>query len=297
MLRKKAAIVCGAVMMSLGAAACVQAEEVTEVMTEAAVETEAVTEEAETEAAEEAEEAAEVETEAAEIVENIVIQVEGSEPVSVANTAKLDITAVSVEAVEDAEEEGLVNVTLASREGVTYEFLKVNCADMQEPQLVVEGAFAYIKYTGIASGKERSIGQTGELLYEEPAELFAVDQVYIRAAADSDSEAVGVISRGDAIEVLGETASHYKVRKGDIEGYSVRSCISQDEQDAIAAVQAEEAARAEIQRQAEAAAAARAAASSAKTEVKRQKFDDCDGSGHGYYLITYSDGSTGVIEY
>ena len=32
-------------------------------------------------------------------------------------------------------------------------------------------------------------------------------------------------------------------------------------------------------------------------EVKRQKFDDCDGSGHGYYLITYSDGSTGVIEY
>lgn len=296
MLRKKAAIVCGAVMMSLGAAACVQAEEATEVMTEAAVETEAVTEaaEAETEAVTEA---AEAETEAVEIVENIVIQLEGAELVSVANTAQLDITAVSVEAVEDAEEEGLVNVTLASREGVTYEFLKVNCADMQEPQLVVEGAFAYIKYTGIASGKERSIGQTGELLYEEPAELFAVDQVYIRAAADSDSEAVGVISRGDAIEVLGETASHYKVKKGDIEGYSVRSCISQDEQDAIAAVQAEEAARAEIQRQAEAAAAARAAASSAKTEVKRQKFDDCDGSGHGYYLITYSDGSTGVIEY
>ena len=300
MLRKKAAIVCGAVMMSLGAAACVQAEEVTEVMTEAAVETEAVTEEAEAETeavTEAAEETEEVETEAAEILENIVIQVEGSEPVSVANTAQLDITGVSVETVEDAEEEGLVNVTLASRDGVTYEFLKVNCADMQEPQLVVEGAFAYIKYTGIASGKERSIGQTGELLYEEPAELFAVDQVYIRAAADSDSEAVGVISRGDAIEVLGETASHYKVRKGDIEGYSVRSCISQDEQDAIAAVQAEEAARAEIQRQAEAAAAARAAASSAKTEVKRQKFDDCDGSGHGYYLITYSDGSTGVIEY
>ena len=287
-------------MMSLGAAACVQAEEATEVMTEAAVETEAVTEEAEAETeavTEAAEETEEVETEAAEIVENIVIQVEGSEPVSVANTAQLDITGVSVETVEDAEEEGLVNVTLASRDGVTYEFLKVNCADMQEPQLVVEGAFAYIKYTGIASGKERSIGQTGELLYEEPAELFAVDQVYIRAAADSDSEAVGVISRGDAIEVLGETASHYKVRKGDIEGYSVRSCISQDEQDAIAAVQAEEAARAEIQRQAEAAAAARAAASSAKTEVKRQKFDDCDGSGHGYYLITYSDGSTGVIEY
>lgn len=282
MLRKKAAIVLGSVMMSFGAAAFVQAEEVTEAVTEAA--------EVETEAAAEA-----VQT---EIVESIMIQPEDSDPISVTNTAQLDIIAVSVEAVPETEAEGIVNITLASRDGVTYEFLNVNYADMQEPQLVVEGAFAYLKYTGIASGKERSIGQSGELLYEEPAELFAVDQVYIRAAASSDSEAVGVISRGDAIEVLGETASHYKVKKGDVEGYSARSCISQEEQDAIAAVQAEEAARAEIQRQAEAAAAARAAAAaSAKKEVKRQKFDDCDGSGHGYYLITYSDGSTGVIEY
>ena len=32
-------------------------------------------------------------------------------------------------------------------------------------------------------------------------------------------------------------------------------------------------------------------------EVGRQAFDDCDGSGHGYYLITYSDGSTAIEEY
>ena len=32
-------------------------------------------------------------------------------------------------------------------------------------------------------------------------------------------------------------------------------------------------------------------------EVSREAMPDCDGSGHGYYIITYSDGSTGTEEY
>lgn len=228
----------------------------------------------------------------------IVLQIPDEEPIEVTNTAQLDIRAVSV---EEAEEEGLVDITMASEDGAEYEFEDVKYADMLEPELVVEGAFAYIRYTGLASGKERSAPQSGELTYDTPAELFAVDDVYIRSEPDSDSEILGVIKRGDEIEVLGETATHYKVKKDDIEGYSVRKCISEDEQEAIAAVKAEEAARAELQRQAEAAAQAAAAAAqsagSSKSEVKRQKFDDCDGSGHGYYEITYSDGSKGYEEY
>ncbi len=279
MLRKKIAMVCGVMILSVGSMFVVSAEETAEPATEVMME---------------------AETESAEPAEKIVLQAEGAEPIDITNEAKLDIVGISVEA---ADEEGLVNVVLAAGDGTAYEFLNVNYADMQEPKLVVEGAFAYIKYTGIASGKERSVGQTGELVYEEAAELFAVDEVYMRAEPDNDAEIVGVINRGDAIEVMGETATHYKVKKDDVIGYSVRKCISEDEQEAIAAVQAESAAREAI-RQAEAAAAAAAAQSAASSqntsavyEVKRQKFDDCDGSGHGYYLITYSDGSTGVEEY
>lgn len=33
------------------------------------------------------------------------------------------------------------------------------------------------------------------------------------------------------------------------------------------------------------------------TEIGREAFDDCDGSGHGYYEITYSDGSVSYEEY
>mgnify|MGYP000568014290 CR=1 FL=1 len=46
-----------------------------------------------------------------------------------------------------------------------------------------------------------------------------------------------------------------------------------------------------------AAEAAAEAAASEPTEVSRQAYDDCDGSGHGYYEITYSDGSVRYEEY
>lgn len=237
----------------------------------------------------------------AEILDTISITVGEGEPIGIANTAGLGITAASVELLED---ESLINITMVSNDGKQYEFREVPYEQLLDPELVEEGAFAFIKYTSLASGKERSIGQTGELTYSEPVELFAIDDVYIRSEADDDAEILGVISRGDAISVLGETATHYIVQKDDVTGYTVRRCISEDEQDAIAAVQAEEAAREAIRiaqeqaaAQAAAAQAAQQSGGSSKQEVKRQKFDDCDGSGHGYYLITYSDGSTATQEY
>lgn len=72
-------------------------------------------------------------------------------------------------------------------------------------------------------------------------------------------------------------------------------------QDAEEAAAAQQAAEAAAQQAAEQAAqqASQSAGSTAggKTEVSRQAYDDCDGSGHGYYEITYSDGSTAIEEY
>ncbi len=71
--------------------------------------------------------------------------------------------------------------------------------------------------------------------------------------------------------------------------------------------EAEAQAAAEAQAEAEAAAAAQAAEAEEsmvieevpqeKYEVSRENFDDCDGSGHGYTEIHYSDGSVETIEY
>lgn len=39
------------------------------------------------------------------------------------------------------------------------------------------------------------------------------------------------------------------------------------------------------------------AAPQERVEVSRQAYDDCDGSGHGYFEITYSDGTVEIQEY
>ena len=64
-----------------------------------------------------------------------------------------------------------------------------------------------------------------------------------------------------------------------------------------AAVEAAESAQQAAEQAAQQAAQQPSQSAGGKTEVSRQAYDDCDGSGHGYYEITYSDGSTAIEEY
>ena len=141
--------------------------------------------------------------------------------------------------------------------------------------------------------------------------MYVSGDVYMREAADKDAKAVTVLATGKEITVLGEEGDWYQVKVDDKEGYVVKKYITdskeeaeaaakakQDAEDAAAAQQAAEAAAQQAAEQA-AQQASQSAGSTAggKTEVSRQAYDDCDGSGHGYYEITYSDGSTAIVEY
>ena len=64
-----------------------------------------------------------------------------------------------------------------------------------------------------------------------------------------------------------------------------------------AAESAQQAAEQAAQQAAQQASQSAGSTAGGKTEVSRQAYDDCDGSGHGYYEITYSDGSTAIEEY
>ena len=125
--------------------------------------------------------------------------------------------------------------------------------------------------------------------------MYVYGDVYMREAADKDAKAVTVLATGKEITVLGEEGDWYQVKVDDKEGYVVKKYITDSKEEAEAAAKAKQ--------DAEAAAAAQQASQSAgstaggKTEVSRQAYDDCDGSGHGYYEITYSDGSTAIEEY
>lgn len=76
---------------------------------------------------------------------------------------------------------------------------------------------------------------------------------------------------------------------------------TQSKEEAEAKAAADKAAQEQAAAAAAAAAAARASSGSGsgggRVEVSREAFPDCDGSGHGYYLITYSDGTTATVNY
>ena len=131
--------------------------------------------------------------------------------------------------------------------------------------------------------------------------MYVSGDVYMREAADKDAKAMTVLATGKEITVLGEEGDWYQVKVDDKVGYVVKKYITDSKEEAEAAAAAQQAAEAAAQQAAEQAAqqAAQQPSQSAggKTEVSRQAYDDCDGSGHGYYEITYSDGSTAIEEY
>lgn len=141
--------------------------------------------------------------------------------------------------------------------------------------------------------------------------MYVSGDVYMREAADKDAKAVTVLATGKEITVLGEEGDWYQVKVDDKEGYVVKKYITDSKEEAEAAAKAKQEAEAAAAAQQAAEAAAQQAAeqvaqqaaqqpsqsAGGKTEVSRQAYDDCDGSGHGYYEITYSDGSTAIEEY
>ena len=114
---------------------------------------------------------------------------------------------------------------------------------------------------------------------------------------------IGIIIGGAAVVIA--VSLYCCIRVGAEEDRRLEELDRRAKQDAEEAAAAQQAAEAAAQQAAEQAAqqAAQQASQSAgstaggKTEVSRQAYDDCDGSGHGYYEITYSDGSTAIEEY
>ena len=110
---------------------------------------------------------------------------------------------------------------------------------------------------------------------------------------------IGIIIGGAAVVIA--VSLYCCIRVGAEEDRRLEELDRRAKQDAEEAAAAQQAAEAAAQQAAEQATqqASQSAGSTAggKTEVSRQAYDDCDGSGHGYYEITYSDGSTAIEEY
>ena len=281
-----------------------------------AAETETETETVSTELETETEET-EAETEAAPDVE---VKKDGETIVTLKNESGYVVKEAVVGAAEEetetaeteteAESEGIVTgLTLTGEDGEVHVFADADVTAMTDPVLVKNNGFLYIEYKN-AEGKDKEAAETAdEVEFDKEVTMYVVNDVYVRAETNGDSEALAVASLGQEVTVTGAAPKWYKVVMGETTGYIARSFLSKDKESADAAVKAEEAAQAQAAAEAQAAAAAAqqaasqassgqsAAAPQGKYEVSRQAYDDCDGSGHGYYEITYSDGSTAREEY
>ena len=209
------------------------------------------------------------------------------------------------EETADASKEAKMDLVLTEEDGTEHTFQDVTVDKWKDAVLVNSYEFLYINYKD-ESGKDQEAAETAdERTFDEPITMYVSANVHVRKEADKESESLKVAALGDEFKVIAAVPGWFKVENGDDTGYVFHSYLTEDKAavDALvkakqeadaAAAQAAAAAAAQAAQQQAAAAAAQPAE---KTEVSRQAYDDCDGSGHGYYEITWSDGSVTYENY
>lgn len=209
------------------------------------------------------------------------------------------------EETADASKEAKMDLVLTDEDGTEHTFQDVTVDKWKDAVLVNSYEFLYINYKD-ESGKDQEAAETAdERTFDEPITMYVSANVHVRKEADKESESLKVAALGDEFKVIAAVPGWFKVENGDDTGYVFHSYLTEDKAavDALvkakqeadaAAAQAAAAAAAQAAQQQAAAAAAQPAQ---KTEVSRQAYDDCDGSGHGYYEITWSDGSVTYENY
>lgn len=213
------------------------------------------------------------------------------------------------EAKEDEKEETkeepkeVTNLVVTEENGDTHTYEDVSLDKAADAELYDKYGFLYIKYKD-ENGKEQEVLETAEeKKLDALITMYASSNVHIRKEADKESESVKVIQMGTECKVVAMVPGWMQVEVGEDKGFVFHSFITEDKASVDAALQAKAEAEAAARAQAEAAAAAQAQQQQqqqqapAVYEVSRVAYDDCDGSGHGYYEITYSDGSVAYEEY
>lgn len=268
-------------------------------------------------AGEPASEAEEMVTEVAETekAEDVRITLAGGEEIELQNLSGVTVSKAELVAGADGEatgdegsEEGAgqsETLQLTDKNGDVHSFPNFPTT-MTDPVLYAGDGFFYIRYAG--DGDTVTIYEDApEITFDKPQSRFVTDTVNIREEPDSASRVLATAGLGQEVSAIGAGPHWVKVQQGDVTGYISRLYLSAKKADAEAAVAREQAARAAAEAAARAAAAAATAAAAASDDsgssddgpsvVSRESIPDCDGSGHGYTVVTYSDGSTSIENY
>jgi hypothetical protein len=231
-------------------------------------------------------------------------------------------------AEEATEENDSWNLEITEENGDVHVFENVTADQWKEPLLYDQYGILYISYQDENAKEQEAAETTEEIVFEEPLTMYVSENVHIRKEASKESESLKVAQLGDEWKVTSVVPGWFKVENGDISGYAFHKYLTEDKEAVDALIQAKKDAEAKAAAEAEAAAsyetesqtstyvpeetapvqtapeqtapeqtAPEETTSQEVYEVSREAYDDCDGSGHGYYEITYSDGSVEYEEY
>ena len=140
------------------------------------------------------------------------------------------------------DEEGLATLSVTDEkervhllEHVDLSLLQGLTAD-QELAFIVQDSFLFIRYTDENWNTKlvyETAGNEAGLL--EHVIRYALSDVYIRKEPDPDSEILGTVSVGDAVEVIGALPRWCRIARGTVNGYVSRVYLTDDEQTALQA--------------------------------------------------------------
>ncbi len=158
---------------------------------------------------------------------------------------------------------------------------------------------------------EETPAGTSESQDADQTKRYSLTNLILRKNPKKDAKKLDILPIGTEVTVIEANGEWDKVTCGEQTGYVLADCLTADKAQADNAKK-----KAEAEQQAKAAADAAAKGASGddagknsqtdtensgkkgkKKIVSREDYPDCDGSGHGYAEITYSDGSTDIIEY
>lgn len=222
---------------------------------DSAIETEA----GETETTAETENIAEAAVTDTEIPEDVKLEIGETEIVIVNETnVRIDSAETEEDTAGDGEET-LCTVILTDEEG-QHRFEHVMPEKWTEPSLVEDHGFLYIRYTDAEGNSKEDLETADMAAPEEELTMWAVTPVNMRREASADAEVAAVVGLNDECTVTGILPGWYQVEYNGETGYINHKFLTDDKDEADAAVKQEEAAVAAAE--AAAAAAARNAANS-----------------------------------
>ncbi len=245
------------------------------------------------------------------VPEDIQVTLDSGE-ITITNNTEIAFSGASyekAEKTEGTEETWNLVLTEDSEEAAEHTFENVTPDQWTEPHLEEEWGCLYIYYKSETGADEEALETGEEKELEEKVTIYATTDVNVREEASTESKSLKVTTLGAEWTAVAGVPGWVKVEGEDVTGYIFHSYVTDDkakvDELVKAAQEAAAAAAAAAQSQSSSSSGSSGAAAPAPQEpapeavyeVSRQAYDDCDGSGHGYWEILYSDGSVGYEYY